>query len=70
MKIKKVSNHILLTSEGYITTNNNISIEERPFFKTLRVRLSDVDNYRDALESEIAEWKEYKQRQEEEYANG
>ena len=66
MNTKKVSNHILLTSERYITTNNNIAPEERTFFKTLRVKLADVGNYREATDEELSQWEELKRKQAEE----
>lgn len=59
MKATKVSNHWLLEGDGFLTQNDERTIEERSFFKTIRVSKDDVDFFREATVEEITEWKKY-----------
>ena len=70
MRITKISNHWLLEADGYITENKKKAIEERSFFKTIRVSEESLNSFREATEEELSAWKDFKKRQEEEYANG
>lgn len=65
MKATKVSNHWLLEADGFLTETEERTIEGRSFFKTIRVAEEYVDSYREATTEEIAEWEEYKRKQEE-----
>ena len=65
MKATKVSNHWLLEADGFLTENEEKTLEERSFFKTIRVAGNHVDSYREATDAEVAEWEEYKKKQEE-----
>ena len=69
MKATKVSNHWLLEADGFLTENEGRTIEERSFFKTIRVTEESLDAYREATEQEVAEWEEYKRKQEENLPN-
>lgn len=65
MKATKVSNHWLLEADGFLTETEERTIEERSFFKTIRVAEEYVYSYREATTEEIAEWEEWKRKQEE-----
>lgn len=54
--------------EGVYYTQNieNLSIEERVFFREGKGISATNENYRVATEKEIEEWKEYQKKQEEE----
>ena len=65
MRTTKVSNHWLLEANGFLTENEEKTIEERSFFKTIRVAEEYVDSYREATTDEIEAWEEYKKKQEE-----
>lgn len=69
MKKTKITNHWLLEAEmsGYITQIEDVSIEEREFYKSIRVGNTASDDYRDATDEEVAEWKAYQKKQEEQY---
>jgi hypothetical protein len=66
MKVTRISNHWLLEADGFLTQNEDKAIEERTFFKTIRVNDGSKDAYREATDAEVAEWEEYKRKQEEE----
>lgn len=59
MRITRISNHWLLEGDGFLTQNDERTIEERLFFKTIRVLEDDIDSFREATTAEIAEWEEY-----------
>lgn len=65
MKTTKISNYWLLESDNYLTENKEKPIEKRLFFKTIRVKEENISSIREASEEEIAEWEEYKKKQEE-----
>ena len=65
MKATKVSNHWLLEADGFLTETEERTIEERSFFKTIRVAGDNIDSYREATTEEIEAWEEYKRKQEE-----
>ena len=67
MKATKISNHWLLEGDGFLTENEDKPIEERSFFKTIRVNNESINAYREATDAEVAEWEEYKRRQEAEF---
>ena len=69
MKTTKVSNHWLLEADGFLTENEEKTIEERSFFKTIRVTEESLEAYREATDAEVAEWEEYKRKQEENLPN-
>lgn len=64
MKATKVSNHWLLEADGFLTENEEKSIEERSFFKTIRVTEESLEAFREATEQEVAEWEALKERTE------
>lgn len=54
------------TEQGFYTQNiDSLPIEERVFFSEGIV--ANVNDFRMATADEVAEWKEYQRRQEEEY---
>ena len=61
MKTTKISNHWLIEAnvDGYITTVEDKPIEERSFFKTIRVTEESLNSFRDALNDEIELWERY-----------
>ena len=65
MRTTRISNHWLLESDGFLTQNDERAIEERSFFKTIRVSEESIDSYREATTDEIEAWEEYKRKQEE-----
>ena len=65
MKTTKISNHWLLEADGFLTQNDERAIEERSFFKTIRVSEESIDSFREATTDEIEAWEEYKRKQEE-----
>ena len=65
MKITKIYDYWLLESDGYLTENEEKTIEERLFFKTIRVREENINSIREATTDEIEAWEEYKRKQEE-----
>lgn len=65
MKATKISNYWLLESDSYLTENEEKTIEERLFFKTIRVREENINSIREATTDEIEAWEEYKRKQEE-----
>lgn len=65
MRTTRISNHWLLESDGFLTQNDERAIEERSFFKTIRVSEESIDSFREATDEEVAEWEEYKRKQEE-----
>lgn len=68
MKATRISNHWLLEADGYLTQSDDVAIEERVFLKTIRVNDGSIALYREATDAEVAEWEEYKRKQEEELA--
>ena len=69
MKATKVSNHWLLEADGFLTENEDRAIEERSFFKTIRVTEESLETFREATDAEVAEWEAYKRKQEENLPN-
>lgn len=69
MKATKISNHWLLEADGFLTENEERTIEERSFFKTIRVTEENLEAFREATDAEVAEWEEYKRKQEENLPN-
>ena len=69
MKATKVSNHWLLEADGFLTENEDKPIEERSFFKTIRVNEESLNAYREATDEEVAEWEDLKKKQEENLPN-
>ena len=59
MRTTRISNHWLLEGDGFLTQNDERTIEERLFFKTIRVLEDNIDSFREATTAEIAEWEEY-----------
>jgi hypothetical protein len=53
MKITKIYDYWLLESDGYLTENEEKTIEERLFFKTIRVREENINSIREATSEEI-----------------
>ena len=64
MKSTKISNHWLLEADGFLTENEEKPIEERSFFKTIRVNEESLSAFREATKQEVAEWEELKERTE------
>jgi hypothetical protein len=72
--VGKIDAFLSTTSEKPVTNkvltvelNKKVSkteMEERSFFKTIRVSKDSIDSYREATNAEVAEWEEYKRRQE------
>ena len=57
----------LIKKEGvYYTQNAELPIEERVFFREGKGVNATSEHYRVATAEELAEWKEYKRKQEEE----
>lgn len=50
----------------YLTQQAELPIEERIFVKELTGINATEEHYREATEAEVAEWEEYKRKQEEE----
>ena len=69
MKSTKISNHWLLEADGFLTENEEKAIEERSFFKTIRVTEESLEAFREATDAEVAEWEDYKRKQEENLPN-
>jgi hypothetical protein len=56
----------LKANEGkWLTQNTYLPIEERGFFKELTGIKATSEYYREATDAEVAEWEEYKSKQEE-----
>ena len=64
MKATKVSNQWLLESDGFLTQNDERAIEERSFFKTIRVNEESLNAFREATDEEVAAWEEWKKQAE------
>lgn len=52
----------------YLTQRAELPIEERIFVKELTGINATEEHYREATDAEVAEWEEYKRKQEEELA--
>lgn len=59
-----------LTDGYYTQVATELPIQERTFAKEVVGVRATKEYFRIATDDEIAEWEEYKTRQEEEYANG
>lgn len=63
-------NTIQAKEGGYLTQiAYDIPIEERGFFKELTGVKATIEYFREATDEEVAEWEEYKRKQEENLPN-
>lgn len=60
----------IIANEGkWLTQRADLPIEERGFFKRLTGVMATSEYFRDASDAEVAEWEEYKRKQEENLPN-
>ena len=53
----------------WYTQNKELPIEQRVFFREGVGNAMTLENYREATDAEVAEWEEYKRKQEENLPN-